>query len=140
MKSVGSISCAFLQHFDFVGFLAVKNMPGVGDAVPDFSLKDHTGAEAEDQFPFPIANEGQIPWIAGGVIEEPQGIRQEDPDLVLPEGWHHQRNPTTCCNIEPEAIDISQQNQLWNLRLIPQAELQRDKASNHSWRNLLRRT
>lgn len=25
-------------------------MPGVGDAVPDFSLKDHTGAEAEDQF------------------------------------------------------------------------------------------
>ena len=45
MKSVGSISCAFLQHFDFVGFLAVKNMPGVGDAVPDFSLKDHTGAE-----------------------------------------------------------------------------------------------
>lgn len=38
-------------------------MPGVGDAVPDFSLKDHTGAEAEDQFPLPIANEGQIPSI-----------------------------------------------------------------------------
>eukprot|EP00435_Cladocopium_sp_Y103_P061949 s11_g23.t1 len=82
-------------------------MPGVGDHVPDFSLKDHTGSEVSLS-----TRKESGKRTCCSVLEDLQGVAPENSDLVLP------------CSTR---------------RLIPPAELQRDKASTCCWKNLLRK-
>ena len=74
---------------DFGSERGFSKMPGVGDAVPDFSLKDHTGSEASpwhQPLAFPALRFCFDSDDSAGVIEDPQRVWQEDSDLVLPQG------------------------------------------------------